>query len=123
MDTPAVEATFTAGLLHDVGTLVFVVNQTKRYQHVIARVQKHQMSIIEAERREFGASHADVGAFLVHQWGLKSPIVEAIAFHHDPIRSGNQALSPLTAVYVANLLDREQQLSEEERAETDSDAS
>ena len=121
LDKPAVEAAFTAGLLHDVGTLVFVVNRTKRYQHIITQIRRHQVPVIEAERGEFGASHAEVGAFLAHKWGLKSPIVEAIAFHHDPLRSGNQGMSPLTAVYVANLLDREQHVAEEELGESISD--
>jgi hypothetical protein len=38
----------------------------------------------EAETRVLGASHAEVGAYLLGLWGLPYPIVEAVARHHTP---------------------------------------
>jgi HD-like signal output (HDOD) protein len=45
-----------------------------------------------------------VGAYLLGLWGLTTPIVEAVAFHHDPMQSSHGQFSPLTAVHVANAL-------------------
>ena len=42
-------------------------------------------------------------------WGLSDPIVEAVAFHHEPARAPNPGFCALTAVYIANAMDGEQQ--------------
>ncbi|MFQ5491870.1 MAG: HDOD domain-containing protein, partial [Phycisphaerae bacterium] len=62
------------------------------------------LSLCQAEREVLGATHADVGAYLLGLWGLPDPIVEATAFHHDPARSRNESFSALTAVHAANAL-------------------
>ena len=31
-------------------------------------------------------SHAEIGAYLLEQWGLTYPVVEAVAYHHTPER-------------------------------------
>ena len=49
-----------------------------------------------------GASHADVGAYLLGLWGLANPIVEAVLFHHHPADCGHRGFTPLTAVHVAD---------------------
>jgi HD-like signal output (HDOD) protein len=59
------------------------------------------------EHLEFGASHADVGAYLLGLWGLGDLIVEAVAFHHRPSDCIGNSFSPLTAVHVANALQEE----------------
>jgi HD-like signal output (HDOD) protein len=46
----------------------------------------------------------EVGAYIAALWGLPNPIVEAIAFHHCPQRSGTTLFSPLTAVHIANAI-------------------
>jgi HD-like signal output (HDOD) protein len=61
-----------------------------------------QATALEAER--FGANHADVGGYLMDLWGLPSPIVEAITFHHCPEKAITTEFTPLTAVHVANIL-------------------
>jgi hypothetical protein len=40
----------------------------------------------EAERVIIGASHAEIGAYLLGIGGLPYSIVEAVAHHHDPER-------------------------------------
>lgn len=69
-------ASFLAGLLHDVGRLVF---------HVANRQVYPTLGFCDAAQEEsiFAASHAAVGACLAEQWGLGDDIVNAIMFHHD----------------------------------------
>lgn len=97
------DAAAMAGLLHDVGKLVLVQNLPQRYQDVMASVQKGEVPLLNAECREFGATHAEVGAYLLGLWGLPQPIIEAVAFHHRPGKSLGKSFSPLTAVHVANV--------------------
>ncbi|MEK6786622.1 MAG: response regulator [Nitrospirota bacterium] len=104
-----VEQAYTAGVLHSVGTLVLAANVADRFSAVLAKVLTGGMPDWEAEQAEFGATHAEVGAYLLGLWGLSDPIVEAVAYHHRPgdCVSG-EGFSPLTAVHVAKALYQEQ---------------
>lgn len=99
---------YTAGLLHDAGILVFAVNVRERYNATLSASHDKGLPLWEAERQEFGTTHAEVGAHLLGLWGLGDPIVEAVAFHHRPAECLGETFSPLTAVHVANALQQEQ---------------
>ena len=49
----------------------------------------------------FGATHAEVGAYLLGLWNLPDPVVEAVAYHHAPSRCVNRQWSALTLIHVA----------------------
>ena len=117
-----VEQAYTAGLLHDVGSLVFAANVLGRYDATLKTAHDKDIPVWEVERQEFGASHADVGAYLLGLWGLGDPIVEAVAFHHHPSDCMGKTFSPLTAVHVANVLQQElsQQVTEGAASQIDS---
>ena len=102
-----IEQANTAGFLHDVGILVLAANFGNRYDGVLAEASSKGMEVWEVERSEFGSTHAEVGAYLLGIWGLSEPIVEAVAYHHRPGDCPGEIFSPLTAVHVANVLQRE----------------
>jgi HD-like signal output (HDOD) protein len=108
-DTRVMEDAFTAGLLHDVGLLVLATNVPDQYTETLALMQNQGIAEWEAERQVLGATHAEVGGYLLGTWGLSDTIVEAVAFHHDPTRSTGHTLSPLTAVHIANVLEEQEQ--------------
>ncbi len=93
-----------AGLVLDVGQLVLAKNFRSVYQQQLQIVGSHEETLVQAETRCFGVTHAEVGAYLLGLWGIPEVIVEAVAFHHDPQRCPNPKFSPLTAVHVANAL-------------------
>ena len=99
-----IDEAFVAGLLHDVGKLVFALNLPQEYQEAINLARGTQVSLAVAERQIFGADHADVGGYLLGLWGLPVPVVEAIALHHRPDTTPLKSFSPLTALHVANAL-------------------
>lgn len=98
---------FTAGILHDVGMLVLASTISTEYDEILRAVQEQDVLLSEAERDHLGATHAEIGAYLLGLWGLPDPIVEALAFHHRPIQCLGRAFSPLTAVHVANCIEYE----------------
>lgn len=102
-----VEEAFTAALLHDIGTLVLAANRPADYARVMAQSADRCLPRWQVEREVFGASHAEVGAYLLGMWGLAEPIVEAVAYHHVPLAAATVPFSPLTAVHVANALSAE----------------
>jgi HD-like signal output (HDOD) protein/CheY-like chemotaxis protein len=98
---------FTAGLLHDIGRLVLVANLPYDSGRATAEWKEKGIPMADAERAVFGASHADVGGYLLALWGLPMPLVEAAAFHHSPGASSGREFTPLTAVHVADALSHE----------------
>ena len=49
---------------------------------------------------EDDAGHALAGAALAERWGLPGPVIEAVAFHHDPLGSASDRPDALAAVHV-----------------------
>jgi HD-like signal output (HDOD) protein/CheY-like chemotaxis protein len=93
---------FVAGLLHDTGRLVLASNFPVKYGEAIRMSTVSGVPLIEAERIVFGANHAEVGGYLLGLWGLPTPVVEAITFHHCPAKAPLKTFSTVTAVHVAN---------------------
>jgi HD-like signal output (HDOD) protein/CheY-like chemotaxis protein len=90
-----------AGLLHDVGRLIFATQLPDRYKEALRLTVAEAIPLIDAEMRVFGATHAEVGAYLLGLWGLPEPIVEAVAWHHQPSQCPGGSFSPLAAVHAA----------------------
>lgn len=104
---PAADDAMMAGVLHDIGKLPLVQDFPESYRKALTVTGEGNVSLCDAEREVFGATHADVGAYLLRLWGLPDSILEAVAFHHCPHRSSAAAFSPLTAVHAANVLEHE----------------
>lgn len=102
-----IDHVFMAGLLHDVGKIVLAANFPDKYNEVLSLSQKTNLALHVSEREIFGVTHAEVGAYLMGLWGLPVPIVEALAFHHYPAQGVQQDFSPLTAVYIANVIEHQ----------------
>ena len=75
---------------------------------VLARkLADENLSARGAELTVLGATHAELGGCLLATWGLPLPILEAIAWHHEPERSAGKGFSLLAAVHVANVFAQE----------------
>jgi HD-like signal output (HDOD) protein len=98
---------FTAGMLHDIGKLILAVNLPQEFDEAWKRAQTDNLEFDVAEQHVFGASHADVGGYLIGLWGLPVPVVEAVALHHHPSRAPDMEFSPLTCVHAANVFEGE----------------
>ena len=107
-----------AGLLHDLGKLILATNFEKSYREVLAAEQGSGKNLLDLEYEVFGTSHAEIGAYLMGLWRFEKTIIEAVAFHHLPVRSMTQNLGLLTAVHVANALDHEAQSPSGENIES-----
>lgn len=104
---PAVsDAAFTSGLLHDTGRLVLATSLPEQYGLLLNKAQKDKELIWQAELDRLGASHGEVGAYLMGIWGLPQDIVEATAFHHSPSKSrpNPRGFPVAAAVHVAEAL-------------------
>jgi len=102
------EQAFAAGLLHDIGKLLFAANHPGVFTKVLRLAREQQCNLWEAESQVMpGVGHAELGATVLGIWGLPKTITEAVALHHSPWRQRRHTFSPVTAVHVANILDHE----------------
>lgn len=95
----------TAGLLHDLGKLILAQNFPTAYYTVLNQAKKKKSALHNTEIEKFGASHAEVGAYLLKLWGLPAIVVAAVGYHHFPAKNPTSDFSPTTAVHVANYFD------------------
>jgi putative nucleotidyltransferase with HDIG domain len=107
MPDSACDEAFLSGLLHDIGKVALAASSPHEYQRLWAEHRRHSRALREAESREFGATHAEVGAYLLKLWGLPETIIEAVELHHkfDPLNV--RGFSPLLAVFAAQELSPE----------------
>ncbi len=79
----AQDVAYSAGLLSDVGVLVFAQVQTDEY--VAIHEQHHQSArLIREEEELFGFNHAELGAYMLRKWNLPEDLCQAILHHHEP---------------------------------------
>jgi HD-like signal output (HDOD) protein len=106
-DARTSEQAFTAGLLHDTGKLLLAANLAEDYSRIIEQAARRQVPERVVEREVFGTTHAEVGACFLGTWGLPLQLLEAIAWHHRPMDSGDHQFTLLSAVHVAEAIDNE----------------
>ena len=76
------DVAFAAGLLHDAGKLVLMSRAPDAYQAAAELSFRSGISLLDAEKDSLGATHAEVGAFLLGLWDLPHAIIEPVAYHH-----------------------------------------
>lgn len=107
------DVAYLAGLMHDLGVLLFVIGFADEYGEIVRRGFESGLPVEEAERLAFGIDHAELGAtFLDRNWKLEDRLAKAVSLHHtspsEYAPSRNHVVVRGTihfeAVYVANLI-------------------
>lgn len=96
------DVAFTAGLMHDLGQLVFATSFPEHQARIGAEQKSRDCFLFEAERAVTGMDHAVLGAILAERWRFPAAIREAVAIHHCPDQPGATPLAGL--VHVADAL-------------------
>lgn len=86
---------FTAGLLHDLGKVVFAGMYGKIYTAAFDPTKRGSITLVEWEMDRYGCNHAQVGATLMENWKLPPNLVGGVKYHHDLAHAGEHA--PLAA--------------------------
>lgn len=104
LDAATRDETAMAALLHDVGRIVLVTELYTQEGPENLPTECRGDLICQEEEARLGTHHGWVGAYLLRLWGLPPTLVDAVAWHHQPSRSGISGLSTLTLVHVADAL-------------------
>ena len=104
-DKHTLEKVFISGMLCDIGLLMLNTTISDKYNTIRAQAAQTGERIMTVEKQVLGATHAELGAYLMGLWGFDDDIVEAIAFHHHPEEAtASIALQPLVFVHAADSL-------------------
>ena len=87
---------FVGGLLHDLGIPVIHKYFHSAFNEIIERVEKENITYLQAEMDAMGMDHQEIGHILSKKWNLPETLGEAICCHHYPNK--NEANRELVAV-------------------------
>ncbi len=93
---------FTAGMLHDIGRFVLCLFLTNEYAQVL-RLHTGSEKTLYVIEDENNLSHAEVGAYLAHRWGLSEFLMSVVRYHHRPQGAGPY-LKPASVVFLADII-------------------
>jgi putative nucleotidyltransferase with HDIG domain len=86
---PNPERLFLAGILHDIGRLIFMENLPEKGKIIMEQYQGGHTELYKLERDVIGFDHTDIGAALMDHWNLPDNLKEVIAYHHNPLEAPN----------------------------------
>jgi len=96
------ETAFTAGLLHDIGTLVMVMYFPQAFAQAHESSEASSIYSLQAERLALGMDHAALGGEVAKRWHFPAEIRAAVELHHTEAGDGTKGnLSDV--VYISNL--------------------
>ena len=75
---------FIAGLLHQVGMLLMLVNREQEYLPILDRYYADTANFLTLEQNLMQVTHCELGAALVESWKLDTFVADAIEFQHAP---------------------------------------
>ncbi|SPF49073.1 conserved hypothetical protein [Candidatus Desulfosporosinus infrequens] len=98
---PYGDVAFVAGLLHDIGKLIITIYLQEIGDYMLKKVTQSKVPYVEFEEIVIGYNHATVGGFLAKAWNLPEDLVEAISYHHAPLKAQNHT-QLASVIHVAN---------------------
>jgi len=82
----AADTAYTAGLLHNLGTLGLMSAYPEEYSRMLDVTQEFGFDLLQTERDLFDIDHCLAGCYLAQDWEFPDELAAAIAVHHeDPV--------------------------------------
>ncbi len=93
---------FVAGVIHDLGKILFMNNVNSEYLKVIRYVNENNVSLMEAETHILGINHSVAGEMIAEKWKLPSSLKNAIRHHNNGMIAGDVDIL-VGCVHIANI--------------------
>ena len=94
-----------AGLLHDIGTIIAILQFPDEYQRACTRLEQELVPFPTLLKEELGADTAQLGALLAQTWRLPPLLISCIRHHAQP-RGTDSFREVVSLVHVARILVR-----------------
>ncbi len=94
-----------AGLLHDLGKLVSIIQLPEIKEEVDALVLEKDITCYQAEREIMGFAHDRINAWLADHWNLPLRLREGLVWHHRP-KSAQHYPEVACVVHLGDFLSR-----------------
>ena len=78
------EGAFIAGLMHDIGKLMFAVGIPDAYAEVCEMQKQSGRAAVECEFELLGITHPELSLAVLEKWQLPIPVRSAVRYHHNP---------------------------------------
>lgn len=78
------EIAFSAGLLHDIGTMVLDQTLPAEYMETIQAARRDAVPLEIKEAELMGVTHAEISGLLLEKWDIPEALRLPTAFHHEP---------------------------------------
>lgn len=101
---PDADDAFSAGLLLDVGLLVFATQEREHLARLVTAAATERQPVVGVERAHGDVTHADVGAHLLALWGLPPAVVDAVAHHDAPCAIPSPSFDVAAAAHLADAI-------------------
>lgn len=85
------ERAFVAGLLHDIGQLIFLQAEPERAAAVLTHARSRDVLLFAEEKALLGFDHATLGGMLLRKWNFPFVLVAAVLEHHQPKENQKEA--------------------------------
>ncbi|MBN2041054.1 MAG: HDOD domain-containing protein [Spirochaetes bacterium] len=100
------EDIFVAGLLHDIGRVVLMINHSELYEKFLQEAGNNlEKDILRIEDSIFGYNHLEVGKLVLEKWNFPDELVDVISQHHSK-HIDSPFKTSITIVSIANLYAR-----------------
>lgn len=92
------EEAYTAGLLHNVGTLGIMSAYPAEYAGMLEVTGEFGFDLLKTERDLFDIDHCAAGAYLAQDWDFPDELAAAIAVHHEEPSERERSMDNLIKV-------------------------
>ena len=96
---------FVAGLLHDIGKILFIRINPGKYNQVLEECRQFGVSLSFSEIAHFGCSHTHAGGLLAKKWRLDNALIDSVESHHLSAGNNNNLITNVVTV-INNLCKR-----------------
>lgn len=93
-----------AALLHDVGILVVLSQFPDEFKQLRSVLMVHSAANELEERAMFGATHGEIGAYVLEMWNADPVIVSVAMHHHHPAEVDGRTRVILDAIAAADFV-------------------
>lgn len=93
----------TAGLLHDIGKVIFYRISENKYENIVKmRDENQKIPVDVCEKNIFGYTHEEIGAYILNWWEMPAAMIETALHHNNPSASSKINREIVSVVHIAD---------------------